>query len=107
MNLCFLVFHFSGVAYGVSFTPGAKKLSTFNSLVEVSKIGSSPNDRFGNSVSLSSDGFIVACGAEQDNNGPGYARIYRWSGSVWQQQGSTLMGFSANDDFALVQREEH
>ena len=63
-------------------------------------LGSSPGDEFGESVALSSDGAIVACGADQDdNNGPGYVRIYRWSGSAWQQLGSTLMGFSPNDEF--------
>ena len=62
--------------------------------------GSSANDNFGGSVSLSSDGAIVACGADQSNNdGPGYARIYHWSGSAWQQQGSNLVGFSLNDGF--------
>ena len=62
--------------------------------------GSSPGDSFGDSVSLSSDGSIVACGADQTNNpGPGYVRVYRWTGSTLQQQGSTLMGFASNDDF--------
>ena len=61
-------------------------------------LGSSPGDQFGNSVSLSSDGSIVACGGDQPfNDGPGYVTIYRWSGSAWQRQGSTLMGFSPND----------
>ena len=72
-------------------------------------LGSSPGDRFGNSVALSSDGSIVSCGGNQPggnppngnqpNDDPGYVRIYSWSGSAWQQQGSTLMGFSSNDYF--------
>ena len=63
-------------------------------------LGSSREDQFGNSVSLSSDGSILACGGDQPgNDGPGYVGVYHWSGSAWQQQGSTLMGFSSNDDF--------
>ena len=63
-------------------------------------LGSSSGDRFGNSVSLASDGTILACGGNQrGNDGPGYVRIYHWSGLAWQQQGSALMGFSSNDVF--------
>ena len=59
--------------------------------------GSSRGDHFGDSVSLSSDGSIVACSG--DEGGPGYVRIYLWSGSGWLQQGSTLSGLVANDEF--------
>ena len=62
-------------------------------------VGSSPNDNFGDSVSLSTDGSMLACGGDQPNDGPGYVRIYHWSGSAWQQQGSTLTGFSPNNHF--------
>ena len=63
-------------------------------------LGSSRGDVFGDSVSLSSDGAVLACGADQARNGgPGYVRMYRWSGSTWQQQGSTLTGFSSNNEF--------
>ena len=54
-------------------------------------LGSSPDDVFGDSVSLSSDGSILACGGDQGR--ARYVRIYLWSGSAWQQQGSTLIGF--------------
>ena len=63
-------------------------------------VGSSPGDWFGNSVSLSSDGSILGCGGDQPfNDGPGYVRIYHWSGLAWQQQGSTLTSFSSDDGF--------
>ena len=63
-------------------------------------LGSSPGDHLGDSVTLSSDGSIVAFGADQGaNDGPGYVRIHRWSSSSWQQLGSTLVGGSPNDDF--------
>ena len=57
----------------------------------------SGDDKFGDSVSLSSDGFVLACGGDQGS--PGYVRVYHWSGSAWQQRGSTLMGVSLYDDF--------
>ena len=65
-------------------------------------LGSSPGDRFGDSVSLSTDGSILACGAHQgDNDGSGYVRVYHWSGSAWQQQGSTLTGSSSPNHFGF------
>ena len=61
--------------------------------------GASSHGFFGNSVSLSSDGSIVAAGAFEVDFGPGYVLVYRWSNSTWEQQGSTLFGFSYNDFF--------
>ena len=62
--------------------------------------GSSNDDQFGDSVALSSNGSIVAAGGDQgENGGRGYARIYRWSGSAWEQLGSTIIGFSFGDQF--------
>ena len=63
-------------------------------------LGSSSDDFFGRSISLSSDGTIVACGATQfETTGPGYVVVYHWSGSAWQQQGPTLTGFSSSGHF--------
>ena len=61
-------------------------------------LGSAPGDFFGDSVSLSSDGSILACGADQffNRNGAGFVRIFRWSDSAWQQQGSTIMGLHSS-----------
>ena len=63
--------------------------------------GSNPEDFFGSSVSLSFDGSIVACGATRIwKDGSGYVVIYGWSGSAWQQKGTTLIGsFLDSDDF--------
>ena len=58
-------------------------------------LGSSPGDKFGNLVSLSADGSILAIGGDQPGNDG--VKIYRWSNSAWRQQGSTLTGFSSND----------
>ncbi len=57
-------------------------------------------DRFGKSVSLSSDGTIVAIGAEgNDDNGnfAGHVRVYEFVGGAWVQKGIDIDGESAGD----------
>ena len=57
--------------------------------------GESVVDRSGESVSLSSDGTIVAIGAPwNDGNGrdAGHVRLYEWNGSAWQQKGVDIDG---------------
>jgi hypothetical protein len=53
---------------------------------------------FGNSVSLSSDGLILAVGAPDANNATGYVEIYEFVSGAWTQKGSTLNG-TANSYF--------
>ncbi|MDC3330510.1 BspA family leucine-rich repeat surface protein, partial [Flavobacteriaceae bacterium] len=65
------------------------------------------NDKYGSSVSLSSDGLTVAIGSpEWENTGsnpPPYTQgrvaIYRWNGSAWTQLGSNITG-EARDDYS-------
>ena len=52
--------------------------------------GEEANDSFGYSVALSSDGSVVACGAPTSGSATGYARVYRWAGTSWQQVGSII-----------------
>ena len=62
--------------------------------------GESAGDKFGNSVSLSSDGSIVAISAiENDGNGTasGHVRVYENQGGVWIQIGNDIDGESSND----------
>jgi flagellin-like hook-associated protein FlgL len=62
--------------------------------------GESISDYFGNSVSLSSDGNIVAIGAPyEDSNGAdsGLVRIYAWNGSAWIQRGTDIDGEGSNN----------
>jgi hypothetical protein len=63
--------------------------------------GDNTGDWFGISVSLSSDGSIVAIGAFQnDDNGTlsGHAQIYEYDGiSSWNKVGQTIVGENAND----------
>jgi len=62
--------------------------------------GEAAEDRSGNSVSLSSDGSIVAIGAHKnDGNGTdsGHVKIYEYSGGNWVQIGSDIDGEVTDD----------
>ena len=57
-------------------------------------------DNSGSSLSLSSDGTIVAIGAMwNDGNGSnsGHVRVYKWNGTTWVQRGSDIDGEAASD----------
>ena len=57
--------------------------------------GDAKNDKFGTSVSLSSDGSIVAIGAPYDDDGgssAGRVRVYEYSNSAWTQLGDDIDG---------------
>ena len=63
--------------------------------------GEAGGDKSGYSVSLSSDGTIVAIGAtSNDGNGSdaGHVRVYEWNGSAWDQKGSDIDGEAAYDE---------
>ena len=62
--------------------------------------GEAANDWSGYSVSLSSDGTVVAIGAfanDGNGSGSGHTRIYAWDGSSWSQLGGDIDGEAAND----------
>jgi hypothetical protein len=62
--------------------------------------GEAASDYSGRSVSLSSDGSIVAIGAaNNDGNGnnSGHVRVYQWDGSAWTQLGVDINGDGADD----------
>jgi len=64
--------------------------------------GEAANDKFGNSVSLSSDGSIVAIGAYQNDgngNSAGHVRIYENQSGTWTQIGADIDGEAADDEF--------
>jgi len=63
--------------------------------------GEKPGDEFGTSISISSDGSIVAIGALENNgngnyNSAGYVRVYQWSTAsttpAWTQMGADIDG---------------
>ena len=62
--------------------------------------GEAAGDQSGRSVSMSSDGTIVAIGAPyNDGNGSnsGHVRVYQYSSSSWSQLGEDINGEAAND----------
>ncbi len=64
--------------------------------------GEAAGDFSGFSVSLSANGSTIAIGAAfNDGNGndSGHVRVYQWSGTEWQQQGSDIDGEAAGDGF--------
>ena len=64
--------------------------------------GEATGDWSSNSISLSSDGTIVAIGARRNNDtasNAGHVRVYEWSGSAWDQKGSDIDGLAENDNF--------
>ena len=62
--------------------------------------GEISGDNSGQSVSISSDGSIVAIGAiNNDGNGSnsGHVRVYEWNGSAWLQKGLDIDGEAPGD----------
>lgn len=59
--------------------------------------GQSSDDGFGRSITLSSDGSIVAIGAP--NNVNGYVKVYQFSSNAWTQLGQNINGEALNDFF--------
>ena len=66
--------------------------------------GEESGDNSGNSVSLSSDGTIVAIGAlnndvngEGSGHGHGHVRIYSYNGTTWTRLGQDIDGETTND----------
>ncbi len=67
--------------------------------------GEAADDRSGFSVSLSSNGLIVAIGAQyNDGNGSmsGHVRVYEYSGGNWIQLGNDIDGEAADDRSGAV-----
>ena len=63
--------------------------------------GENSQDEFGYSVSLSSDGNVIAAGGyANDGNGSssGHARVFSWDGSSWLQVGSDIDGEASDDE---------
>jgi hypothetical protein len=63
--------------------------------------GEAAGDSSGTSVSLSSDGTIVAIGAYRNDGGgsnSGHVRVYEYSGGSWSQLGSDIDGESSGDE---------
>ena len=66
--------------------------------------GEANNDRSGWSVSLSTDGSIVAIGAPYNAGGGsqiGHVRVYAWNGATWVQRGADIDGEAISDRSGL------
>ena len=66
--------------------------------------GEAVDDQSGWSISMSSDGNIVAIGGPRnDGNGSnsGHARIYEWNGTSWSQKGQDINGEAVDDLFGF------
>ena len=61
--------------------------------------GGAANDYSGFSVSLSSDGTIVAIGASGNNSNTGHVQVYQYSNNSWSQLGNDITG-EASDDYS-------
>jgi len=59
--------------------------------------GAADSDQTGWSVSLSSDGSIVAIGAPGSRGSRGRVRVYEWNGTTWVQRGANIDGEANND----------
>ncbi|KGE86778.1 hypothetical protein IX84_19255, partial [Phaeodactylibacter xiamenensis] len=62
--------------------------------------GEGADDQSGESVSLSSDGSVLAIGAPGNNdNGSllGHVRVYEWDGTGWSQRGVDIDGEAFGD----------
>ena len=62
--------------------------------------GEGDGDSSGYSISLSSNGNLIAIGSPyNDSNGDnsGHARVYTWNGNAWIQQGNDIDGEAAGD----------
>lgn len=60
-------------------------------------LGTSQGDIFGDAVSISANGNIIAVGAPgflNPSSPPGYTRVYEWNGSNWIQKGTDIIGES-------------
>ena len=64
--------------------------------------GEAQSDESGSSVSISSDGTIVAIGAPKNADAGHYAgqvRVYQWNGASWTQMGNDIDGESVGAKF--------
>jgi len=98
----------STVAVGAYFNSGAGdeaghvrifKLGSTNTWeqVGVDIDGEAEGNKFGKSVSINTDGSIVAIGSTGDKDG--YVKVYQLAANTWGQLGTTIKGEAAKDYF--------
>jgi uncharacterized coiled-coil protein SlyX len=60
-------------------------------------MGDNVSDRFGHTVSISSDGTIISAGSLYANSNTGYVKVYNYTDGSWVQMGQTLHGLETGD----------
>ena len=60
--------------------------------------GAVASDKFGISVSLDSDGDVVAIGSKNHDGNKGHVRVYGYSSGSWSQLGSDIDGEETKDN---------
>ena len=92
----FIVFAATAIASGAMIVSASTTINQLGSDID----GEAADDLSGWSVSLSSDGTILAIGARyNDGNGAdsGHVRVYEWNDSTWTQKGADIDGEAADD----------
>ena len=100
------------VAYGApqnNLVAGKTKIFTWNGNTWIQKgvdlIGLANYERSGTSIDLSADGNAIVIGATGYSDVFQYcgaARIYKWDGNTWQQQGNSIVGQQDGEGFAYA-----
>ncbi len=87
-----------------NFNAGAVKAYTWNGSSWVQKgqtiVGDTGNDSFGSiGLDINDDGSTFIAGGLIGNNGKGYAKVYKITGSSWVQNGATINGDATTVQF--------
>ena len=95
-------FHDGDAAAATAIASGAMIVSASTTINQIGSDidGEAAGDNSGHSVSLSSDGTVVAIGAHlNDGNGAdaGHVRVYEWNENAWQQKGADINGEAEGD----------
>jgi hypothetical protein len=66
--------------------------------------GDAGGENFGQSISLTEDGHLLAIGAPFLVNGlePGFVKVYGWNATDWEQVGGTIQGDNTGDEFGVI-----
>ena len=94
----------SGTTHGNGFVRVYRNVNNNWTQIGSDLIGAELGDEFGYSISLSSDGTVIAIGAHQpysNDSKRGYVRLYKNINDVWTQIGSDIFGENLGDQFGF------
>ena len=88
---------------GSNGSAGSIKMFTWNGTNWVQKgatlSGVNGSDFFGTSVDINADGSTIIAGTTGLGSIPGYAKVFKFIGGVWAQQGADIIGETNGDQF--------